>query len=734
MIFALASFLVLCFSWTFLTGNYIPAHDTLHNFDLFYFFYNQFYTTGHIAQWMPNYTYGLPAGYWQIFAVSPTAYFCMLMGFIFKIPNALFLFNLSFFLENIIFVYGMYLLAKELFLLNSTRLFVCLSATSIHAIIGQSCFGIQIFYIFPLAAFCLLRFMSTKNPTFFWLCGLTVIFGAIGNTLYFPFIWIVALSVLFIGFTLKSTNPLKPLLSLKANNIALGALFIFMAACFYLTISELPHFAQMPFRADGKASNSLGMFLTYGDYLDLKKLLTWSIFGNNWSFYIGMIPCLFFIYALIKERSRKFFVFLSATVVIACLTFAGIVAVFLYFFPGMSLYRHLGMSYDLLKPLLLICAGFGWEYFFKHHDSKKFFLLLCLPFILIILTDALGISREWLAEISTNKALLKSTLFTFDVSSPLMRLCINAAGLLLVTTLVFKKTKRIEPLAKSILIAVVLLDIASFEYAIYQNSQSYLLPKSSPYTYTLNAAPLKYQEQRLMAPLESRPKDAWKLKHGDEAGYIFYASAYSFIGYEPCESSARQDFVPYRTIDILPIKKLFNPKNGYAIFGCSAPKMRLVSNVIYAPKLGDMLATLTNTDITNAVILSDLSFSSAPQSLTNPKPPLDQHITINHFDSNKVELDVNVPSTHDAMLVYADSYHHGWKAFVDDREVKVNAAYGAFKSIHVPAGNHHVRFEFSNGLRTWCSYFIAFFGLMACVVLIFFMIQASFHKHNQHNK
>lgn len=722
--FAILVTLITIYSWPFLTHTYLPTHDTLNNFDLFYFFYNQFYSTGQIAQWMPHYGFGIPAGYWQIFAISPFGYLCMLFGYIFKIPNALFLFNLSFYFEHLVFLYGMYVLSCQLFTLNSTRFFVCLGATSIHSIIGQVCFGLQLFYIFPLIAFCIVRFFATKNPLFFWLSGICAIVGAIGNTLYFPFIWAFATSILLIGLGSNNLKTFKTLLSPKINNILPCALFLLIGLCIFLTIAPILQFAQMPFRVGGKTSNSIGMFLTYGDTFNIKKLVTWFVSGNNWNVYLGLIPLIFFIYALLKERSRIFFVFLSSTCGVLCLTFGGFLALCIYFFPGMSQYRHIGMSYDLLKPLMLICAGFGWENFFLNPQRKKLRLFFAIPLIILFFSDSLGISWDWISFISGHKDQLAEFFTTYHFSSGIMRILFYVIGLSTLLVLYRIKTKNIGLWATVILLSIQALDIAAFEDTIHKNSQSYRIEDNSRYKYTFNTSPLPYQHQRLQTPSPSRARDAWDLKRGDTPGSILYTTAFSFTQYEPCESDARQDFVPNKITAILPIKKMFNPKNGYTIFGCSAPKLRLVSNALYTPHLGEMLTTLTNIDATNTVLFQDITSSNLPRNLINAEPPLDQNIEINAFNSDTLQTTVTNSATDDSWLVYADSFHPGWKATIDGKTTSVLAAYGAFKSVRIPAGKHIIALKFKNGIHSLCSYFVAIFGLLAGVFLLGLMCRA----------
>jgi len=60
------------------------------------------------------------------------------------------------------------------------------------------------------------------------------------------------------------------------------------------------------------------------------------------------------------------------------------------------------------------------------------------------------------------------------------------------------------------------------------------------------------------------------------------------------------------------------------------------------------------------------------------------------FNTYAVRADVKVPS----ILVYADTYYDGWRAFVDGSETPVLRANHAFKAVRVDPGVHVVRFVF----------------------------------------
>ena len=170
--------LVVIISAPTLSDRYIPYHDTLLCFNLFYYFYNHLFFEGTLAQWMPHYAYGLPAAYWQIFALTPASYVAMGLGLLFRVTDVLWLFKISILIEHLFFVLGMFVLSRYLFKNISTIVLVCLGGACIHSVLGQVFFEVHVFYLFPFAAYFWLRFWNKKFPCFSGLPPLPCFCGA----------------------------------------------------------------------------------------------------------------------------------------------------------------------------------------------------------------------------------------------------------------------------------------------------------------------------------------------------------------------------------------------------------------------------------------------------------------------------------------------------------------------------------------------------------------------------
>jgi uncharacterized membrane protein YfhO len=69
------------------------------------------------------------------------------------------------------------------------------------------------------------------------------------------------------------------------------------------------------------------------------------------------------------------------------------------------------------------------------------------------------------------------------------------------------------------------------------------------------------------------------------------------------------------------------------------------------------------------------------------------------------------------LLVLAESYHSGWRAFVDGVARPVYRAYGDFMGCVVEGGRHQVTFVFAPGSLTLGKWLSLIGGAMAVLIL-----------------
>ena len=156
------------------------------------------------------------------------------------------------------------------------------------------------------------------------------------------------------------------------------------------------------------------------------------------------------------------------------------------------------------------------------------------------------------------------------------------------------------------------------------------------------------------------------------------------------------------------IKKRFtttnNPSNlaAYGVYENEhfIPRVHMVYNYSVANTLESIQQTLVSApfNMRNNVVLErniDKSFNKEC-SENSSMCPSETEIT----KDADMSLHITTSNTHESLLVVADSYYPGWKAYVDGAQTEILAANLNQRAIVLPAGKHTVRFEYSptNGI------------------------------------
>ena len=81
------------------------------------------------------------------------------------------------------------------------------------------------------------------------------------------------------------------------------------------------------------------------------------------------------------------------------------------------------------------------------------------------------------------------------------------------------------------------------------------------------------------------------------------------------------------------------------------------------------------------------------EAVSLPQPHnFDGHASITSYENQSVAIQASLSSP--GILVLADSYYPGWKAYLDDKEVKIYRANLFFRAVVLPAGDHVVKFRY----------------------------------------
>lgn len=124
----------------------------------------------------------------------------------------------------------------------------------------------------------------------------------------------------------------------------------------------------------------------------------------------------------------------------------------------------------------------------------------------------------------------------------------------------------------------------------------------------------------------------------------------------------------------------------------------------------------------NTIYNKDLNFNNASDYeqwfMAQPKGEMisgnDQGIRITRFNANQLHFTTSL--IQEKFLVYNDSYHPFWKAYINDKPTVIKRSQFAFKGIMLPKGEAKVRFEFIPFGGVWI------YGGVLGVFYIFFLI------------
>jgi len=92
---------------------------------------------------------------------------------------------------------------------------------------------------------------------------------------------------------------------------------------------------------------------------------------------------------------------------------------------------------------------------------------------------------------------------------------------------------------------------------------------------------------------------------------------------------------------------------------------------------------------------------------------------ISFVDYRPNYININVETTENGVFILSDVYYPGWKAYLNKKEVKIYAAFGALRAVLIPEGKHQLEFKY----RPWTFYAGAFLTFLSFVCLLFLCLK-----------
>ena len=178
-------------------------------------------------------------------------------------------------------------------------------------------------------------------------------------------------------------------------------------------------------------------------------------------------------------------------------------------------------------------------------------------------------------------------------------------------------------------------------------------------------------------------------------------------------------------------KKVFSGKINIYENKSTFPRAFCVSSFEAIKNENEIIKRIKNweaSDFKEKVILENLPEIIWPLT-PSEKTFTESKIDILQYHPNTIKLTVNTPQN--CLLIFNDSYHPGWKAFVDDKPEKVYCANYIMRAVYVPKGKHTIVFQFKPKILL-VGFYITLSGWLIAGLIMLFLFLKKERKQSQY--
>ena len=723
----------------YFSSTVVPFHDSAFIYHCFHYIYSEALFNHELVRWIPYGSYGMPADLIQG-ALPPTAAVMGFAGLVFQLKNTLVLGKIAMLLNETIYAFGLYLLGRELYSRRLTQILITLAGVLSVSWLQQAFLNLSVFYLLPLVMFGLVRFFKTGSVAALYLAGLIEICSVVGGVPYFAPLHALLLTLFSIPLALQHPQSLRSLLD--SRHLRHPYLWVMVAAAaviFLFLTGGLENLKTLaPDRDPESGRVMLETFLNYGRLTigtTIFGFVTGGIPHGDNTYYVGLLSLVLFGYALFTEKHSAFIGIASGFAMLCWLSIGGVFAKAIYHFPGMNLFRHIGLVFGVASLLLLLGSGYGIDRLSHLLSGTQTpggarLWRRCGWLGLIV---ALMIADLWLHRRPYERAVQ----FLDPDWKPwfAFRLLVYPVLVLLLYALSQAGWLKLRSTAAPVLILAVpfLVDLGSFRAQVFWTMPTLKGAKAPAYVFEADRIP--YLAQRTWQPSPGLAEARLQVftRGIPQANNTPYTILYGFARMDPCRPSFRTDLLApgicamietrggqlaaYPGDDFLPVRD----QSFQQSLGCRADKIRLVQQVFVANNESEarrLFASLPDPDSTIVLLSDEPPIAEMP--VGESRVPAGT-IQVAEFSSNRIKIRAVVEGAA-AWLVYADAWHPDWKARIDGRDVPIARANLGFKAVRVePGAARVVEFEYQSR-RTWlpwCHVLVATAsGLILCMAMV----------------
>jgi len=722
---------------------WLPRHDSLLALMWYQQLLSNFAYSSGISLWFPHIGAGQSANLLTFGWMTPSLLLLAPLAKVFPNIHATVLYNLAMFIDEVLLLGGVYLLGSLVFKRITTVLFVAFTVTGTAIWAAQLWWNFHFYYAIPLSLFFVLKGTRKGSPISI-VVGFSIAFftGLLGNLVYCaPFQLLLVSLFTAVAWWQKPIPVAKLKIFAKKDGLLALLLLAFSISIpmALLTHAGPPHITSPARTSEGKLDYDT--FLDYGrdkylrhatglangfDYGMASSL--GDIAGNN-AVFAGTLFLTFFIIGLVFSSSpaRLPFLVTAAAGLIVYLGKGSFMAPLLFYLPGISEFRHFGLTIPLTRVFLLFIAGFGFEEISnaiaspKQAEGRR---AVILTGILLCLSAALVVF-----------------LFCFDKEPPFrserafVQLAVLAGALIVMLRIWSKGSSSAKPVlwAAPALLALVLVDTYSYRTAWHHAA---MLQVHQSTRELFRTRPLVFNPTRLTNPKTDPAYVKFRRDLDGRVPYL-YAVTEAVANVDVCYPVHRLDTLAPSLkgfyIDMPADNPLFK---GYSrMVGCAGfPKLQLYPKAlvvdtwqnagyfIFSPKFADPFLTIDGASLEEYKVAS-IEQKATPAPLesysdrtiaSKPIPP--QKMDVVHFSSSTLTAVVETQPevTTPQWLYYADAWDPYWTATVNGKETPVVKANLGFKAVAIPPGRSKVTFERRDPEQN------ILFGVLWLGILVFF--------------
>lgn len=724
------AFLPVVLFWPVIAGHHwVPNHDTLSSLFWYKTLLSHFSASGSFPLWLPELGWGQSVSLSVLVQQSPAHLLLMPLANWVPDVNAAVLFYVAMFLNETLFAVGTYLLCTRLYERKTTAVYITLVLSGTVVWTLQRWWNFQIFYHLPLALFLIHSgFADGKIARIFAGLSVAFLFSWVGNLIYTAPLQMFLCGV-YLLFLWKRYGTPRLSRGEKTSTTMWALVLILSAVVPYLIISTSDPISFLSPSRAASGKLSYDTYLNYGTDSDLHSAIaTFDAFDlgfdpnkqdadrgendGNRATYAGAFFAIFLGLAALFSRSANALpiLALSTLTFLLYLSSSSVVAPLLYFIPGFSYLRHLGLLMPLTRLFLILLSGFGFDLWLsaieEGRDKRKIIFAMGLFAVFAVLFHHLfffAAKRAGIPGIPLRYAIVAIALL----------------GLFLATLRAHWGTS-----AKSlglVICVLAFLDVFSYRSAFIHNSMTAV---SDDMWKQLAVEKPEFARTREAILVNLPAFKPWFNLFRDWAG-VRNTIAGPFLGQDLCYPTFRMDLSsPYTEVFAKPMMQQ-QPMSAARLsaLGCAIDKIQVVSSMglVATEKavwesLGSNRAGVYLSQNEQSQYLSEATAQSVFSREQSPEPQVFPNYQVKAYRWNELSLSFPAVSS-GRWLYYAEAWSPFWTAKVDGNDTAIARANLGFQAVWVPAGAKAVQFIYEDSFTQmlfiiiWCLS-LGIFGLV----------------------